>query len=388
MAIPLQYNLRNLFVRRLTTTVTILGIALVVAVFVAMLALAQGFQSALAGNGLPGNAIVLRVPGNDELSSSVTREWASIIATQPEIAKGSDGQPIQVNEQVVVISMHRKGQEGTSNVLTRGTNPRALEIRPTVKVTEGRMFTPGTSEIIVGKLISERFQGCTLAERIRFGGREWLIVGIFSAGGRGYESEIWGDSEVFIPAFDRGEYQSTTIRLAEPAYFDALTKRLEGDPRLQVKVKRESVYYADQSVGVATTIRVLGTFVTIVMAIGALFGALNTMYAAVSARRAEIGTLLALGFSRGSILLSFVFESILLAGIGGLIGCLLALPVNGISTGTTNFSSFSEVAFRIKVTPEILMSGMIFAVVMGVIGGFFPANDAARSRISESVRRA
>lgn len=388
MALPLKYNLRNLFVRKLTTTVTIIGIGLVVAVFVSMLALAQGFQSALAGNGLEGNAIVLRVPGNDELSSSISREWAAIIATQPEIAKGTDGQPILVNEQVVVINLHRKSTGGISNILTRGTSARALELRPQVKLTSGRMFTPGTDEIIVGRLISERFRGAALGDRIKFGGRDWSVVGIFSAGGRGFESEIWGDSEVFIPAFDRGEYQSTTVRLENPAYLDALKQRLEGDKRLQVIVKRESKYYADQSVGVATTIRFLGGFVTVIMALGAMFGALNTMYAAVSARRAEIGTLLALGFRRGSILTSFVIESILLAGIGGILGCLLALPVNGISTGTTNFATFSEVAFRITVTPQILVGGMIFAFVMGIVGGFFPARNAANSRIAESVRRA
>lgn len=388
MAIPLQYNVRNLFVRKLTTTITIVGIGLVVAVFVAMLALAQGFESALAGNGLPGNAIILRIPGNDELSSSITREWADIINTQPEIAKGTDGQPVQVNEQVVVINLKRKSTGGISNILTRGTSPRAFDLRPQVKLLSGRMFAPGTDEIIVGKLISERFQGAALGDRLKFGGREWTIVGVFSADGRGFESEIWGDSEVFIPAFDRGEYQSSTVRLADPAYFDALQKRLEADKRLQVKVKRESRYYADQSVGVANTIRGLGTFVTVIMALGAMFGALNTMYAAVSARRAEIGTLLALGFGRGSVLLSFVFESILLASLGGLLGCLLALPVNGISTGTTNFATFSEVAFRITVTPAILGFGMIFALFMGVVGGFFPARSAANSRIAESVRRA
>jgi len=388
MAIPLQYNLRNLFVRRLSTTVTIVGIALVVSVFVAVLALAQGFQTALADNGLPNNAVVLRVPGNDELSSSISREWANIISTQPEVAKDANGRPMYVTEQVVIVNLERKSTGGISNIVTRGTEPEALALRPRVKVVEGRMFTPGTDEVIVGRILSQRFRGCGLGDRVNFGGRKWEVVGIFDAGGTSFESEIWGDADVMGPAFDRETYQSVTFRLGDPSYLPAVRKRLEGDRRLQVVVKRESDYYADQSQSLATTIRILGTFVTIVMAFGAVFGALNTMYAAVSARRREIGTLLALGFPRGSVLLSFVIESVLLSLLGGLLGCLLSLPVNGVSTGTTNWTTFSEVAFRITIAPEMFVGGMIFAVVMGLVGGFFPALNAARGEIAETVRRA
>ncbi|MDZ4805197.1 MAG: ABC transporter permease [Candidatus Eisenbacteria bacterium] len=388
MAIPISYNIRNLFVRRLATTITIVGIALVVAVFIAVLALASGFERALAGNGLDTNAIVLRVPGNDELSSSVSREWVSIIQTQPEVAIDTQGRPMIVPELVVVVNLKKKSTGGVSNILTRGTSPAAFQLRPRLKLVAGRMWNSGLSEIIVGKLLSERFQNCGLGEKVNFGGREWTVVGIFDAGGTSFESEVWGDSEVLGPAFDREGYQSATVRLKDPAFLDAFKQRLEGDRRMQAVVKRESVYYSDQSVRIATIIRVLGTFIAIVMAFGAVFGALNTMYAAVSSRRAEIGTMMALGFSRSSVLTSFVLESLFLSGIGGVLGALFALPINGISTGTTNWATFSEVAFRFTVTPTMLVAGFIFALVMGLVGGFFPALSAARANIAQTVRRA
>lgn len=388
MPIPISYNIRNLFVRRLATSITIIGIALVVAVFIAVLALANGFQRALAGNGLETNAIVLRVPGNDELSSSVSREWVSIIQTQPEVALDEQGRPMIASELVVVVNLVKKSTGGVSNILTRGTTPAAFSLRPRLKLVAGRMFASGLDEVIVGKLLSERFQNCGLGERVTFGGRQWTVVGVFDAGSTSFESEVWGDSEVLGPAFDRDGYQSATIRLKDAGYFEALKQRLESDRRMQTIVKRESTYYAEQSVQIATTIRVLGTFIAIIMAFGAVFGALNTMYAAVSSRRAEIGTMMALGFSRGSVLASFVLESLFLSAIGGLLGGLLALPINGISTGTTNWATFSEVAFRFTVTPVMLVDGFIFALIMGLVGGFFPALNAARANIAQTVRRA
>jgi putative ABC transport system permease protein len=388
MAIPLSYNVRNLFVRRLSTAVTVMGIALVVAVFIAVLALAQGFQDTLAGNGLPNNAILLRVPGNDELSSDVAREWLSIVDTEPEIARNTAGRPLVVGELVVVITLERAGGNGTSNVLVRGTSPMAFDLRPRVKLVAGRLWEPGKSEIVVGHLISERFRGCGLGQKVRFGGQEWEVVGLLDAGNTSFESEIWGDSELLGPAFDRPAYQSITMRMTDEAFFEPLKTRIEGDRRMQAVVRRESSYYADQSASLATTIRILGVFITVVMAFGAVFGALNTMYAAVGARRAEIGTMLALGFSRGSVLTSFVIESVCLAAIGGLLGGLLALPINNISTGTTNWATFSEVAFRFRVTPEMLGAGFAFALLMGLVGGFFPARNAARANIAATVRRA
>ncbi|HEX7879270.1 MAG TPA: ABC transporter permease [Candidatus Eisenbacteria bacterium] len=388
MAIPISYNLRNLFVRRLATSITVIGIALVVAVFIAVLALAQGFQRALAGNGLDNNAIVLRVPGDAELSSSVSREWVSIIETQPEVAVDSDGRPMVVPELVVVVNLKKKSTGGIANILTRGTNPRALALRPRLKLMAGRLWESGKSEVVVGKLISERFQGCELGEQITFGGRAWTVVGILDADGTSFESEVWGDSEILGPAFDREGYQSASLRLKDAAQFEALEARVEGDRRMQAIVKRESQYYADQSMQVSGMIQGLGMFISIIMAFGAVFGALNTMYAAVSSRRSEIGTMMALGFSRSSVLLSFVLEALLLSSIGGILGGFLALPINGISTGTTNWATFSEVAFRFTVTPVMLVIGFLFALVMGLIGGFFPALNAARSNIAQTVRRA
>ena len=389
MAIPLQYNVRNLFVRKLTTIVTIVGIGLVVAVFVSMLALAQGFQSALAGNGLPGNAIILRVPGNDELSSSITREWAAIIATQPEVAKGTDGQPLQVNEQVVVINLERKSTGGISNILTRGTSARALDIRPQVKLTSGRMFAPGTDEIIVGQLDLRTIPGrharrAAQVRRPRVDDRRHLLRRRqgFRVGDLGRQRGLHPRVRPRrVPVHHGAAGRPGLLRRAAEAAGGRQAAAGEGEAGEQVL--RRSVGPGGRA-RFACWVR----FVTIVMALGAMFGALNTMYAAVGARRAEIGTLLALGFGRGSIELSFVFESILLAGLGGVLGCLLALPVNGISTGTTNFATFSEVAFRITVTPMILLFGMLFALLMGIIGGYFPARNASHSRIAESVRRA
>jgi putative ABC transport system permease protein len=356
MAIPLQYNVRNLFVRKLTTTITIVGIGLVVGPWLRWRW--RRLEPRWPATGCPATPSSC-APGQRRTVQFDHPQWAAI-NTQPEMP-GHRRQPVQVNEQVVVINLKRKST-GISNILPAA---QAHGVRPAAagQAALRRSVRPRHRRDHRGQV--HRSFRARAGRSPQPGGRR-TIVGVFPP--TRFESEICATARL-IPAFDRGEYQSSTVRLADPAYFDALQKRLEADKRLQVKVKRESRYYADQSVGVANTIRGLGTFVTVIMALGAMFGALNTMYAAVSARRAEIGTLLALGFGRGSVLLSFVFESILLASLGGLLGCLLALPVNGISTGTTNFATFSEVAFRITVTPAILGFGMIFALFMGVGGG-------------------
>ena len=250
------------------------------------------------------------------------------------------------------------------------------------------MYQPGLEEVVVGKLASARFARCSVSDRIRLAGRQWSIVGVFDAEGTSFDSEIWGDVELFMPVFDRPVYQSITLRLDDPAQFGAVQKRLEAEPRMSVQVKREDEFYAAQSATLAALLRGLGLFVTLIMALGAIFGALNTMYAAVGSRTKEIGTLLALGFARGSILLSFLVESVLLASLGGLLGCLFALPVSGITTSTMNFASFSEIAFRFRITPAMLLSGMIFAAAMGAFGGIFPARKAARRVIIEALREA
>jgi len=387
MAIPVAYNLRNLWARKASTTLTALGIALVAWVFIFTLALAGGFEAALRTTGSPDNAIVIRRGGTAELTSILTREEANVIVAQPEVARGSDGAPLASPELVVVININRKTGTPT-NVVVRGVSPKALALRPDARIVRGRMFRPGLDEIVVGSLIAERFQSADLGDRLRFSGRTWTVTGILEAKGSSYDSEIWGDAELLMQVFDRPVYQSVTMRLDDRAAFGALRKRLESDPRLSAQVKREDVFYSEQSGTLAALIRTLGLFLAVVMALGAVFGALNTMYAAVASRTKEIGTLLALGFSRGAILASFLFESVVLASFGGLIGCALALPVNGITTGTMNFNNFSEIAFRFQVTPGMLAAGVLFAALMGVVGGFFPARKAATRPIIEALREA
>ncbi len=363
------------------------GIALVVAVLVLTLALANGFRHALVTTGRADNAIVTRAGSNSEVMSGFSRATGRILEAGPEIARLSDGRPFAASEVVVVTNLlKRNDPRASSNVVVRGTDDRAFLLRPEVRIVEGRRHREGAPEVVVGKPIAERFAGCGLGETVRFGARDWTVVGIFTAKGTGFESEIWGDRETLAPAFDRMGFSSQTLRLADPALADALRKRVEADPRLRVDVQREDAFYAAQSEMLANVIRALGLFLVVIMAAGAVFGALNTMYAAVGARTREIGVMLALGFSPGSILVSFLLESIFLSSIGGVLGCLLALPIHGVSTGTTNWSNFSEVAFQFRITPGILLAGFLASIVLGVIGGFFPARHAARRRASEAMR--
>jgi len=384
--IPLAYNIRNLAARKVSTLLTALGIGLVSWVFIFTLALAGGFQSALKDTGSRENAIVVRNGSTAELTSIIDRESAAAIESQPEIARATDGQPLATHELVVLWNLARKNGTST-NVVVRGVTAKSFALRPKVRLVQGRMFQPGLEEIVVGKLANERIAHCSIGDKIKLAGHQWVIVGVFDAGGTSFDSEIWGDVELFMPVFDRPVYQSVTFRLDEPSHFAAIQKRLEADPRMSVKAVHEDEFYAAQSATLAALLRGLGLFVTLIMALGAIFGALNTMYAAVGSRTKEIGTLLALGFSRGAVLVSFLIESVLLALFGGLLGCLLALPVNGMTTSTTNFASFSEIAFRFQVTPQMLLFGMIFAAVMGAVGGFFPSRNAAKRVIVEALRQ-
>jgi ABC-type lipoprotein release transport system permease subunit len=389
MAIPLSYNLRNIRQRPVSTLTTAIGIALTVTIFVGALALAAGFQSALVETGTEGNVIVLRKGADSEISSGIGRDASNIVRAHPAIATGPDGRPLVSSEMVVVTNRDRLGQPGSSNVTVRGIDPEAMALRSQVRITVGRMFAPGSDEVIIGARIAPRFVNCAVGDRIRFQQRDFTVVGHFDAGGSAFESEIWGDNSSLQPALQRGGgFQSVTFRLRDPSAFAELKKELESDPRLQVQVQREATWYTDQSGALASTIRVLGVFITIIMALGAVFGAMNTMYAAVQSRTREIATLLVLGFSPMAVLVSFMAESVLLSLLGGVIGCLLALPINGIVTSTTNFSSFSEVAFAFRVTPEALFAGMMFAAGMGVVGGFLPALKAARQSLSSSLRGA
>jgi ABC-type lipoprotein release transport system permease subunit len=385
MAIPIAYNLRNITQRPISTLATALGIGLVVAVLIGTLALANGVRAALRATGSPENAIALRKGADSEISSGISRDQANILRAHPAIAR-EGGRPLVTAELVVLTNLPRLGQAGSSNVPIRGVETSGLPFRSSVRVVEGRMFTPGSTELIVGKRISKRFSNCRIGDRLRFGQRDFTVVGHFEADDSAFESEIWGDLSVLGPSFDREGYQSVTFRMADSGNFKALEKEMEADPRLGIDLRTERDWYQSQSQLLSGVIEGAGVFVTLIMAIGAIFGAMNTMYAAVSQRKREIAVLLTLGFSPGSVMLSFVIESVLLALLGGLVGCLLALLLNGITTSTTNWQSFSEVAFAFRVTPTALGIGLGFAALLGLVGGFLPSLRAARQPLAQGMR--
>jgi len=387
MKVPVLYNLRSLRARPVSTALTALGIGLVVAVFIGTLALAGGFAAALVRTGSPDNVLVLRKGADSELSSGLDRQTVSILASVPQVARGAEGQALVSAETYVVMPLGRiTDTTAMANVVLRGVGPQAWVVRSNVQVTEGRRPEAGHDEVCVGAKLIGRFPHTAVGDSMRFLGRRWEVTCHFTAGGSSFESEIWGDAEQLMPVL-RGEvFQSVSFRLADPAGFDEVKRALEADKRITVDVHRESAFYAQQSQLLGSILRILAILVTSIMAVGAIFGAVNTMYAAVASRRPEIAVLLTLGFRPGSVLLSFLVESVLVATIGGVLGCLLALPLNGIVTSTTNWASFSEVAFAFRITPALLLAGMIFAVVMGALGGFFPARSAAKVTVVRALR--
>jgi putative ABC transport system permease protein len=386
MGLIASYNLRSILARKGTAAMTAGGIAMVVAVFVMTLAIAQGFRSTLVASGSPQNAIVLRKGATAESLSAVLRTDVPLVESLPQVARAGDGHPLASPELVVAIALPRQSDNQPANVPVRGVGSRAFEVRDTLRFVEGRRFTPGSREVNVGKMAVARFKGLALGAEVKFGGATWKVVGVFTADDASFESEIWGDVDLMGPAFQRAGYQSITVKLVDPTMFDSFKSAVDQDPRLYLRPQREQDYYTAQSVAMTTVIRILGSFVTLILSIGAVFGAMNTMYAAVGYRTREIGTLRALGFSRTRIVTAFIAESMALAVAGGLIGCLLALPVHGLSTGTTNFSSFSEVAFKFRITPLLLVEGLAFAALMGAAGGLLPALRAARIPVARALR--
>jgi putative ABC transport system permease protein len=386
MGLIASYNLRSMLVRKGTAAMTAGGIAMVVAVFVMTLAIAQGFRATLVASGSLQNAIVLRKGATAESLSAVLRSDVPLVESLPQVARAADGHPLASPELVVAIALPRQSDDQPANVPVRGVGSRAYDVRDTLAIVEGRRFTPGTREINVGRMAVARFTGLTLGSDVKFGAATWKVVGIFTADDASFESEIWGDIDLMGPAFQRAGYQSITVKLVDPATFDSFRSAIEGDPRLYLQPQREQDYYTAQSAAMTTVIRIFGSFVTLILSIGAVFGAMNTMYAAVAYRTREIGTLRALGFSRFRIVTAFIAESTALALVGGLLGCLLALPVHGLSTGTTNFTSFSEVAFKFRITPLLLAGGLSFAAVMGAAGGLLPALRAARIPVARALR--
>lgn len=385
MKIPLIYNVRSILQRPISTASTAVSIGLVVAVFIAMLALASGLRAALAKTGSPGNVIVLRQGAQDELSSGLSRETARTIATFPHVAQGDDGLPLVSPEVYVLLNPDRK-TGGIGNVVARGVDDRAFTVRRGVHIVAGRKFASGASEVIIGQRIAERFVNMDIGDSLEFGGRKWAVVGHFAADGSGFESEVWGENEQFMPVFRGQVYQSVIFRLAPGTTLDEARRALESDPRIQVSVRDEQDFYASQSGMLSQVLQGMGILISVIMSVGAIFGAVNTMYASVASRSAEIGVMLTLGFKPRSVLASFLAEAAVIAFIGGVLGCLFALPINGLTTSTTNWQSFSEVAFAFRVTPRLLVNGLIFAVVMGVLGGFFPALRAARMPVVQALR--
>jgi ABC-type lipoprotein release transport system permease subunit len=384
MSIPFAYNLRNLVVRKTTTIMTALGIGLTVAVLLAILALVNGLHSTLTVSGDPRHVLVLRKGSDTELVSLFTRTQFQDLKFKPGIATGHDGQPLASMEVVTIMIFESAGAE-SANITVRGLDPAGIEMRRNVHLAGGRWFQRGQREVVVGKSVADRFTTAQIGKKVHFGRGDWTVVGIFDAGGGAQASEVWGDVFQVSSDLQRVDYVSSCLVDAVDAVSArALVTNLSDDPRLQVKAMLEKDYY-DEQTGSAKPIEYTGLIVAIIMAVGSCFAAMNTMYAAVARRAREIGTLRVLGFSKGSILTSFLAESAALSALGGLLGCLLALPLNGVSTSIGN-SSFSETAFAFHVTPDIMLTGILFAVVLGSLGGLFPARMAARKQILTALR--
>ena len=385
MAIPIKYNIGNLRSRKVSTLMTVLGIGIVIAVMVAMMALYNGVQSALVSSGSKENLMVLREGAQTEGTSWVTREKFRIIRALPGIEKGKDGEPLISPELVIIFKLPRYDNPTGSNVNVRGVTPKALEIRPYMKIVEGRVFRPGTNEVIVSRRMQKRFVNTKIGDTFKNGPRTWTVVGAFDAANTSFDSEIWTDVDYLGQAQNRPEYSSVLLKPASASAFREIRDAIATDTRLKLQTKSEFKYYEDQTSGLLG-IKILVTIVTFFMVLGATLGAMNTMFSAVASRKRELATMRALGFKRRDVLLSVVVEAIVLSGLAGVAGVLLALPVNGIATGTANFVTFSEVAFNFTISPQVALFAIALAIVAGVIGGLLPAISAARLPITRALR--
>ena len=387
MAIPLIYNLRSVRQRWTSSVVAVLGIAGTVGVFIAMLSLAQGFRATLVSSGTPENVLIMRAGSNSEMVGTVMLDQVRVIEGAPGVAH-KNGAPLVSPEVVVIAPFPLKSSGTDANVQIRGVVAKALDVRPQVRMVAGRFLRPGLNEIIVGKNAVASYMGLELGNTVSIAGSTWTVVGIFDAGGSAFDSEIWSDSALLDQAYKRpaNVYQSVTVHLQSAGAFQQFKDSLTSDPRLNISVDREIDYYAKQSQALTTLITVLGSLVAAVMGVGAVFGALNTMYSAVAERGREIATMRALGFHSGSVIASFMFESLLIASVGGAIGCLAVLPLNGLTTGAMNFQTFSHLAFAFQITPALLAGGMVFALAMGLVGGTPPAIRAAHRPVSSALR--
>jgi len=387
MQIPIKYVLRSSSSRRLTTVITMLGIALVVFVFTAVLMMANGIQKTLRSTGSDDNVMVARKAAASEIMSIIDREAAGIVTNMPQVARAADGRPLSSKEVVVIINLAKLRADGISNVTVRGVEEAAFQLRPQVRIVQGRMFKWGAREIIAGAGITKRFAGAQIGERIKFGGDLWNVVGIFDTDGTGFDSEIWGDLNQVADAFKRQSVSTVTFRIKNPDDLNDLVNAYEADNRLQYFIpKREKKFFEEQSEMMAKFIRILGLFITVIFSTGATIGAMITMYGAVANRTVEIGTMRALGFYRRSILLAFLAEALVLSFLGGALGLGLASLLQFFTISTLNFGSFSELAFSFALSPSIIATSLGFSLLMGLIGGFLPAVRAARLDIVQALR--
>ena len=388
MKIPFSYSFRNLWTRRLTTILTASGMALVVFVFASILMLAEGLQKTLVQSGSYDNVVVIRKASSSEVQSIVERMQGSIVETRPEIALGADGKPMLAKELVVLINLVKRGTNKPAQVVIRGIGEKSLLLRPQIKLVQGKMPRPGSSEIMAGQSIAKRFRGGGLGETLRFAMRDWTVVGVFDAGNTSFASEIWGDVDQMMPAFRRPVYSSVIFKLRDSSEFEKVKEQIENDPRLTLEARRETKYYADQSEMMAKFLRILGMSLTVIFSLGAIIGAMITMYAAVANRTSEIGTMRSLGFQRKNILIAFLMESLLLGLIGGCAGLFFASFLQLFTISTINFQTFSELAFSFTLTFGIIYKSILFSQIMGFVGGVLPAVRAARMNIVESLRTA
>lgn len=384
MALPIQYNLRNLLARKVSTWMTLLGITMVVLMFCVIQALSQGMAKVFVSSGTPENLVLLRPGAIAEVQSQITRDAFRVVSSYPEIARDEKG-PLCSAERFAVVYVPRPSTGGRTNLAVRGATERSFAVRPNIKLVEGRLFQPGLQEIVVGKGAQKRFSQLQIGSSISFEGRNWKVVGVFDAGSQAYDSEVWADLEDIGSAFKRPEYNSVIARTVDTSTRDLLAEKLKSDTQLKLNSFPEPKYFSEQTKAVPS-LEIVGQIILVLLSIGATFGAMNTMYSAVSTRTREIAVLRAIGFGKGSVLAAFLLESIFLCLIGGAIGCAGSLFFNGMQSGTMNWATFTEVAFQFQVTPQILMSGLIFAGFLGLVGGLFPALRAARMSIVGALR--
>jgi putative ABC transport system permease protein len=385
MAIPLSYNIRNLVVRKTTTLMTAAGIAMTVAVLLAVLGLSAGLRAAFAAQGDPLHVLVLRKGGNSELTSVFSPQQFQVVKSFPGIAQGSDGQPMASMEMVTIVSLVNADNPEGANITVRGLSPKGIEMRKP-KILQGRWFKPGMRELVTGKALAKRYEQARPGGKLKFGKGYWTVVGVMDGGDSAINSEIFGDGSEVAADFNRlNSFSSALVQATDEVTAAALRKSFEADRRLNIAVMSEKEYYDAQTIS-AAPIQFLGGFVCIIMAVGSAFAAMNTMYAAVARRAKEVGTLRVLGFTKGSILLSFFIESVLLSIIGGVIACLIVLPLNSVTTGIGNFITFSETSFNFRITPQSMLYAILFSAVLGAVGGLLPARQAANKEILTALR--